>query len=242
MEPVRNHRNKLVVDAARLHRARTRRARGQTLLEGNDLIHDARMAGAVLRIVFAIPDHSVPGAVLVDQRAMARLSGTETPRGPVAVVEIPEPVEIGERDVLVSVGVSDPGNVGTLIRTAASFGMAFAYTEGTADPWAPKTLRAGAGGQFQTPIVQISAPTALGCTIVALVVEGGVPPDEVDADRVAIMVGEEASGLPETLTEVSDIRVTIPTGGATESLNAAVAAGIAAYEISKRKGNPGSGV
>ncbi len=242
MEPVRNHRNKLVVDAARFHRARARRARGKTLIEGPNLLRDARTAGAVVTIVFALQDHSVPGAVLVDRRAMERLSGTETPRGPVAVVDIPAPKEVGDRDVLVSVGVSDPGNVGTLIRTAASFGMAFAYTPGSADPWAPKTLRAGAGGQFQTPIVQIDTPAALNRTLVALVVEGGVPPSQVEADRVAILVGEESSGLPETVSDDSDIRVTIPTPGSTESLNAAVAAGIVVYEISKRKGNPASGV
>ena len=242
MALVRNHRNRLVVNAARLHRARARRAQGKTLIEGPNLLRDAREAGATIRIVFALQDHSVPGAVLVDQRAMERLAGTETPRGPVAVIDIPAPREVGDRDVLVSVGVSDPGNVGTLIRTAASFGMAFAYTPGSADPWAPKTLRAGAGGQFQTPIVLIDVPTALDRTLIALVVEGGVPPGEVEADRVAILVGEEASGLPETVSDESDIRVTIPTPGSTESLNAAVAAGIVVYEISKRRGNPASGV
>ncbi len=180
--------------------------------------------------------------MLVDDRALERLSGTKSPVGPVAVVEIPPPGDPADRDVIVSVGVSDPGNVGTLIRTAASFGMAFAYTPGTADPWAPKTLRAGAAGQFQTPIFPIADPVELGCAMVAMVVRGGVPPEEVDIGRMAILVGEEASGLPDEIVEQASVKVSIPTSGETESLNAAVAAGIVAYALAGRKGKRGGGV
>ncbi len=168
---------------------------------------------------------------------MARLAGTKSPRGPVAVVDIPNPGEVGDRDVVVSVGVSDPGNMGTLIRTAAAFGMAFAYMPGSADVWSPKALRSGAGGQFQTPVVAIDDPAELGCTVVATVVDGCVDPEEVTADRVAILVGAEAAGLPNDLVEIADALVTIPTPGATESLNAAVAAGIIIHQLAGRRGN-----
>ena len=242
MEPVRNHRNRAVVEAARLHRAVARRERGQTLIEGPALIADAIEAGAVVRAVFARPKDGFEGSMPVDERALERLAGTKSPRGPVAVVDIPDPADIGGLDVVVSVGVSDPGNVGTLIRTAASFGMAFAYMPGTADPWSPKVLRAGAGGQFQTPITPVDDPSALNRTLIATVVEGGIPPADVVAERVAILVGEESSGLPADLVERSDVRVTIQTPGATESLNVAVAAGIVIHELADRKGKPGAGV
>lgn len=240
--PVLGHRNRAVVDAARLHRARIRRERGQTLIEGPAVLHDAIEAGVTIRTVFTLPGDGPEGSVAIDARAMARLAGTRTPRGPVAVVDIPEPGEIGSRDVVVSVGVSDPGNLGTLIRTAAAFGMAFAYTPGSADPWSPKAIRSGGAGQFQTPVVAVDRPSELGLPQVATVVGGGIPPNEVDAAQVAILIGEEATGLPGEVVSGADYRVTIETPGQTESLNAAVAAGIVIYEVARRKGNTGGRV
>jgi len=235
-EPVRNHRNKLVVDAARLHRARARRERGETLLEGPKLLDDAVAAGVNIKKVFATPgEESPPNALLVDDRALQRLAGTKNPRGPVAVIDIPHSRDLGEGDFLIAYGVSDPGNVGTLIRTAASFGFSFGYTEGSADPWSPKVLRAGAGGQFQTPILRLENLPEL--PLVATVVDGGISPSAIGDDRVAVLIGEEAAGLPSELVDRARYKVTIPTTGPTESLNAGVAAGIVVYELSKRRGN-----
>ncbi len=243
MEPVRSHRAKSVVEAARLHRARHRKERGLTLVEGPSLIADAVAAGAVVREVYGLePEDS--SVIAVDQRALQRLSGTETPRGPIAVVEIPlEWIDPG-RNLLVSVGVSDPGNVGTMIRTAASFGWGFAYTEGSADPWAPKTIRAGAGGQFQTPVSKIgSLREAVGWALVATVPSGGEPPSDITDRPVALLIGEEAHGLPDWAIAAASRRLTITTSGRTESLNAAVAAGIAVYELTgKGSGEPGGDV
>lgn len=237
LEPVRSHRSRLVVDAARLHRARHRRRRGLTLVEGPKLVADVVAAGGKVVQSFALdPGDAV---IPVDERALSRLAGTKSPRGPVAVVEIPEERLDPGRDLLVSVGVSDPGNLGAMIRTAASFGWGFAYTEGSADPWAPKSIRGGAGGQFQTPVARLESLDELSeWNIVATMVRDGVPPDEVTARPVALLVGEEAHGLDPAFVEASRYRLTIPTPGLTESLNAAVAAGIAVYELSK-PGEPG---
>jgi TrmH family RNA methyltransferase len=231
MEPVRTHRAKTVVDAARLHRARDRSERGLTLVEGPDLLRDVTSAGAVVREVFAL-EGTVADATPVDHRALERLAGTKTPRGPVAVVEIPVEWLDRTRNLVVSVGVSDPGNVGTIIRTAAAFGWGFAYMEGSADPWSPKTIRAGAGGQFQTPVAHIGSLADIReWPTVAAVVREGEPPASVTKRPVALLIGEEAHGLPDWLVEGADFRLTIPTPGPTESLNAAVAAAIAIYEL-----------
>ncbi len=252
MEPVRNHRNKTVVEAARLHRARARRESGETLLEGPALVADAIHAGGDIRLLFALPAdeeaHELARSnrirlVLVDDRAMKRLAGTETPRGPIAVVQIPSETLADDRNVVVSWGVSDPGNVGTLIRTAASFDWGYAYIEGSADPWSPKTLRAGAGGQFQTAVAAISGLGDLEAwTTLGAVARGGIGPDSVVGDRFAVVIGSEATGLPSPVAAMCDHLVTIATPGATESLNAAVAAGIVVYEISKRSGHEGRSV
>lgn len=230
MEPVRSHRAKSVVEAARLHRAKDRRQRGLTLVEGPDLIDDVARSGGRIVQVFSLEPQE--GQIPIDQRALDRLSGTKTPRGPVAVVEIPVEWLDRGRNILVSVGVSDAGNVGTMIRTAAAFGWGFAYTEGTADPWAPKTIRSGGGGQFQTPVARIGSLDALsGWTTVATVVRGGdTPPLEV-SPPLALLIGEEAHGLPDWAVAACDRQMTIPMSGPTESLNAAVAAGIGVYAL-----------
>lgn len=243
MEPVRTHRSSVVVEAARLHRSRHRRERGHTLVEGPRILADAAASGVVIVRVF----HTEPGedhaVIAVDERALARLAGTKTPRGPVAVVEIPEDSLERGRNLLVSAGVSDPGNVGTMIRTAAALGWGYAYLEGSADPWAPKTIRAGAGGQFQTPVSRVGHIDELSSwAIVASVARGGVAPDEIRDRPIALLIGEEAHGLPAHMMESADHRLTIPMSGVTESLNAAVAAGIAMYALSKPGGRAGGEV
>jgi RNA methyltransferase, TrmH family len=236
MEPVRTHRAKTVVDAARLHRARDRKARGLTLVEGPDLLKDVIRAGGIVREVFGV-DSGEDGMTLVDDRALERLAGTKSPRGPVAVVEIPKEWLDRTRDLLVSVGVSDPGNVGTMIRTAAAFGWGYAYMAGAADPWAPKTIRAGAGGQFQTSVAHIGSLAEVSeWTTVATVVRDGDPLSAITPRPVALLIGEEAQGLPPRVIQSVEHRITIPTTGPTESLNAAVAAGIAIYELSRLSG------
>lgn len=226
-----------MVEAARLHRARERRQRGLTLVEGPQLIADVAASGATIREVFAV-DPEDPAMIPVDRRALERLAGTENPRGPVAVAEIPLEGLDPDRNVLVSVGVSDPGNAGTMIRTAAAFGWGYAYTDGSADPWAPKTIRAGAGGQFQTRVARVDISSDLaGWTTVATVASGGEPPTRSTETPVAVLIGEEAHGLPEWAVKSASWKLTIATPGRTESLNAAVAAGIAVYELSKGFGS-----
>jgi RNA methyltransferase, TrmH family len=245
VEPVRKSRNPKVVEAARLHRARERKQTGLTLIEGPHLLEEAIHYGAEIREIFALetdettrdlPGHLGIEVSLVDQPALKRLAGTDTPRGPIAVVVTPESVEVGERNLLVSWGVSDPGNVGTMIRIARAFGWGFGYTEGTSDPWSPKVLRSAAGNQFATPLVAIADLAqirSMGLDPVATVLNGGVEPGSLDGGRCAVLIGGEAAGLPDEVVGASRISVTIPMPGGAESLNAAVAAGILVYEISQ---------
>ncbi len=250
MEPVRSHRSKLVVDAARLHRPRIRHQRGQTLVEGPHLIEEAIKAGAAISTVFVHLDDE-RGAdlaqragltpLLVDDAALKRLAGTDSPRGPVAVVQIPEERLDRRRDLLVSWGVSDPGNVGGLVRIAWAFGWGYGFTPTSADPWSPKALRAGAGGQLHIPVAQICNLADLDAwTTMAAVVSGGEGPKRRDSAPVAVLVGEEAAGLPEGVAAAADVQVSIPMPGKAESLNVAVAAGIVVHQLSKG-GEEGTG-
>jgi len=250
MEPVRSTRNPRVTEAIRLHRARRRAETGRTLLEGLHLIEEAIRAEAPIDTVF-ICEGDEAGSdlitkldadrVVVTDLVMKRLAGTQHPRGPVGIMTIPPDEQAVDRSLMVSWGVGDPGNVGTLIRSAAAFGLAFLSGPGTADPWSPKVLRAAAGSHFRTAIERRSVLSvgmlhARGFTVVASVVEGGDPPECLTGPgRFALLVGEEGSGLPIGVVQEADLMITIPMPGHTESLNVAVAGSLMAYELASRR-------
>jgi TrmH family RNA methyltransferase len=128
--------------------------------------------------------------------------------------------------------VADPGNLGTLIRTADAFGAAVALSEGCADPTGPKALRASAGSIWRVPLLPFEV--SLAAKRVALVTSGGEPLGQVDlAGPVCFLVGAEREGLPAEIER--DVDAWIPIGGA-ESLNVGVAGAIALYEW--RRQNP----
>jgi TrmH family RNA methyltransferase len=240
-ELVASPRNRRVQEAIKLHRARERAGSGCTLLEGPHLVAEAMRAGARFEHVFATPEDPLAevarsrgiDVVIVSERVLQRLSTTESPQSPAAVVEIPDPVIPESGHVIVCWGLGDPGNMGTLIRTAAAFGMGFAVGPGCVDPWSPKVLRAAAGGHFRTCVGSVADLSGLGGRLlVATVARGGMPPGRLDAGRdSAVLVGDEAHGLPDEVVAAADVAVTIPMPGGMESLNAAVAGAIVAFAL-----------
>jgi TrmH family RNA methyltransferase len=215
-------------------------------VEGPHAVGDALAAGVEIVRVFHTPDDAEgrmaaarcgADALVVTPEVLAKVSTTQTPQSPVAVVAVPDAPLPGSGDVLVAWGVGDPGNVGTLIRAAAAFGLSFAAGPGCADPWSAKVLRSAAGGHFRAPVREITELRDLGdSTVVATVPSGGEPPSQLPDGRLAILVGDEAAGLPGEVVAQAAMHVTIPMPGGTESLNAAVAGAIVAYEASRRGG------
>jgi TrmH family RNA methyltransferase len=138
----------------------------------------------------------------------------------------------GSRDVTVALWrVADPGNVGTLIRTADAFGAAVALSPECADPLGPRALRASAGAIFRVPLVEWERVGGRG---VALVAHGGDPIAEVDlSPPLTLYLGSEREGLPDDLVAQSH-KATIALPGKAESLNVAAAGAIALYELSRR--------
>ncbi len=166
---------------------------------------------------------------VVTEAVLGRLAGTETPRGPVAVLRIPPDEGPAAGRLIAAWGVADPGNCGTLIRTAAAFGYGFVTGPGSADPWSPKVLRAAAGSHFHVPVARVSDLAALtGHELIATLPAGGEPPGPIGSDA-AVLIGSEPHGLPGDVVEVCDRAITIPMPGGTASLNAAVAGAIVAY-------------
>ena len=128
--------------------------------------------------------------------------------------------------------VADPGNVGTLFRSADAFGASIALSPGCADPTGPKALRASMGALFRVPLADFDEPSGIR---VALVPSAGTPLPELELDGdVVFVLGAERDGLPPEVLERCDVRASIPQTGGTESLNVAMAGTIALYERSRR--------
>ena len=241
-------RNRAIVATAKLHRTRERLATGKTLIEGIHLLEDAIAAGALIgpifaladdRTMFALCDQHGFEATTVAPHVIERLALTAHPKGPVAVVDTPKADPLVATDTVVLAGVSDPGNAGTLIRSAAAFGFRVATTLHTVDVWSPRVLRAGAGAHFRTPMSRLGADPlgelrSAGLEPSAAVPGGGAWPPK-GADHVAMLVGSEAAGLEPELIAGVDRLVTIPSSGQTESLNAAVAGSLIMFEVMRRR-------
>nr|MDQ3822730.1 RNA methyltransferase [Actinomycetota bacterium] len=130
--------------------------------------------------------------------------------------------------------VSDPGNVGTLLRAADAFDAGLGLSEGCADPTGPKALRASAGAVFRVPTCPFDEVTG---RRIALVARGGTPLRELDLEgQTAFVLGAERAGLPDDVLATCEERATIPQSTSAESLNVAMAGTIALYELSLRGG------
>ncbi|MFV9672052.1 MAG: TrmH family RNA methyltransferase [Acidimicrobiia bacterium] len=232
--------NQRVKAVRRLHRGRERQKTDRTLLEGPKLIEAALDAGVVPLEVYtvdggAIVDRcSAAGSEVIETSRMVleAIATTVEPQDPVAVIGIPEPRPLGVERVVVLVEIADPGNLGTLIRSAAALGWQVALLGGV-DPWSPKVLRSGAGAHFtQVParIGDFSEIASLGFTTIATIVDGGRAPNNIESESpLALLIGNEAHGLPAEMVSACDLTMTIPMTGETESLNAAVSGAIAMY-------------
>lgn len=274
-EPI-SAKNSLISDLRRLSRRRSARVeQGRFLVEGPTLVATAIEAGATIELLLkdggtVLDDHlrilteqvAATGARLVELPSgiMAKVADTVTPQ-PLAAVVTRHTVSLEQvlaagppaLPVLVLVEVADPGNAGTLLRSAEAAGAAaVVFCAGSVDPFNPKTVRSSAGSIFHVPVVEgISPRIALaslgdaGVHRVGTVARGGVSLAEAQlGDAVALVLGSEAHGLPDGLHAVLDELVTIPMVGRAESLNVAMAGTLFAFECARRRladHPPGSG-
>jgi TrmH family RNA methyltransferase len=149
--------------------------------------------------------------------------------------------------VVVCVDVRDPGNAGAVIRSADAAGAdGVVCCAGTVDPFNPKTVRASAGSVLHLPVVAGGEPTDVldalrgwGLTCLAAVAHGGTPYTEIDlTGPLALVLGNEAAGLPDTLEDRLDGGVTIPMAGRAESLNVSMAAAVLCFEVRRARSRP----
>ena len=178
---------------------------------------------------------------------MEEISTEKTPQGVVVICRRGEfyfpDLEGTASDTLLYLDrISDPGNLGTIMRTAAWFGVRqLILSPSCVDPFNTKVIRASAGTIFGIEIYQSVDPQQIrqfadrtGYSMIAMVPRGGIPPGEWEkGDKNIVMLGQEANGLSEKLTGYADRLVSIPGRGNVESLNLSVAAAIILYEITK---------
>ena len=196
---------------------------GRFVAEGEDLLAAADVAGwpAVERLVAGVD---------IEPDVLARVSGLASGTRALAVYE-ERWAEVPSGPLCVALwGVHDPGNVGTVLRGALAFGAAsVAIGPDTADPYGPKAVRASMGAIFSVPLVRVQSVDELPGERLALVAHAGQPLR--GRTEATIVVGAERTGLPDDVVKACDRIVHIPI--ASESLNAAMAATIALYELTR---------
>lgn len=261
MMEVLSERSSRVVSYAKLQRASVRRDEGQFLVEGANSV-DAALATHRAELVLVSEDeehrhmetvavargHNVP-VVGLTARAAQKLSEATTPPGIFAVCTLLDAdlaTVLQRRPTLLAVAVEprEPGNAGTLIRTADAMGAdAVVFLGDAVDPHNGKCVRASAGSLFHLPIVRerdtdaaLGELSAAGISLVATAADGELPLDDaakVLAEPTAWLFGNEAHGLPSDVVAAADHRVAIPIRGRAESLNLAAAAAICLYESAR---------
>ena len=243
--PLASPDNPLVKELRLLHKAEGRRAANAFLVEGRRAI-DGFLAGGLRPDVLLHPSAEPapahwPPARETHARVAARLSQSTTPSGWFARFSIPHPGPLDPAaGGLVLAGVSDPGNAGTLMRSAAAFGIGQVVVVGGADPWSHKVVQASAGALATVRVHVLDpaaglAPLRSGARVAALVVAGGADPATVGPAPRWLVVGSEAHGLPTDWLSDQDERLTLPMPGQVESLNASVAGSIACYLLARAR-------
>ncbi|GIF08162.1 TrmH family RNA methyltransferase [Actinoplanes siamensis] len=242
-----------IVAARRLQRRKDRDQAGRFLAEGPQAVREALAAGAVLEL-FGTPAgldrHAelaaqAPEVSPVTDEALAALAETVSPQGLVALCEqvhVPIAAALAKQPKLVAVlaGIRDPGNAGTVLRTADAAGAEAVIFAGDAvDPYNGKCVRASAGSLFHVDVVRapLDVLGLLQDSGLQVLATSGTGSDDVDSlldggllsGPTAWLFGSEAHGLPDTLLASADRRVRVPIHGGAESLNLAAAAAVCLY-------------
>ncbi len=217
-----------------------RTVEGLAVAEGPHLLHEALQSGARIHAIITVEPLDMPHH-LVDAATMASLSSVESARGVITLVDVPEsPFDQmleGNPLLVLLDGIQDPGNAGTILRSAEAFGATgVVFLKGSVNPCNPKVLRASAGSIFRIPFATMewSEFATKDLTIYAAMPIGGIAPHKAQLDKpCAFVAGNEGSGVSNTILETAR-PITIPTERV-ESLNAALATSILLYEAHRQR-------
>jgi TrmH family RNA methyltransferase len=258
--PVRIVQSKQNARLKQLRRALAHPASDLAGIEGPKLLEEALRAGLHVACVFVAQDAEplldglqLPPEteiLLLPRQLLDSALATETPQPVAALVEPPSWkwddifADAAKAPLLIVLaGLQDPGNVGTILRSAEAFGATGVVSlAGTVSAWNPKAVRASAGSLFRLPLLTASAEDCIArlretkVKIWTTAVEGAEAAERIDlAAPVALIIGNEGNGVPQELAARADGAVTISCPGPVESLNAAIAASVLLYEASRQR-------
>lgn len=244
-----------------------RSERGLVGVEGPNLLSEAARAGLRIECIFVAQGSerlldAIPPPEQVEILAMPRdllesALNTESPQAVAALIEPPDwtwahllpPGPKSAPLILLLAGIQDPGNLGTILRSAEAFGAdGVICLPGTVNPWNSKAVRASAGSVFRIPLLNVGEQEALdqlreaGVRIVTTTVRGAQPAELADlSGPAALLVGNEGNGVPIDLATKADEAITIPCPGPVESLNVAVATSVLLYEAARQRSSKSGG-
>ncbi len=260
LRPVASRQNSLVKELRRAFSRAEPTEDGHCAIEGVRMLEEAIRSGMRFKAVLfressqAVADRLLPQlasqvetAVLPDE-VFASAVATETPQGVAALVKVKpctlEDVLRASEPVLLAIaGIQDPGNLGTMLRSAEAFGASGALLgEGTTSQFNPKAIRASVGSVFRLPVarvellVAVEAMKSRGLRLVGTSSHKGTPAPETDLrGPLALVIGSEGAGLPREIMSRLDLIVAVPHSPRVESLNAAIAASILLYEAARQR-------
>lgn len=258
LEPIRSQANPLIKDIRSLQQRRKRYQERAFVVEGVRLVQDVLASGIAPRHILLredvaadllplLPGDLHPRVRVADERTFASLSDVPHPQGILAVVPMREPASDALQGleaplVVVIAGVRDPGNLGTLLRSAAGAGVDHVFlTDDSVDPYNPKVVRAGMGCHFRVNFSPVDADTLANvlssCGVIGLAeADGELSYESVDwTGSSAIIVGGEAAGASEDVRSLATARIRIPLAHGVESLNAAVAGSLLMFEAARQR-------
>ena len=247
--------NPIVKALSSLKEKKGRKERGTFLVEGGKMVSECVESGMEIvrvallssgeRPAFAetsfFKDRLDPSALLLlGEDAFRAVSDEKTPQGIVAEVKIPKHAAVPPKArCLLLDGVSDPANVGAIVRTAAAAGYREIYLADCADPYAPKSVRASMSGVFYTKLMRGTREEIIealeGVPLIAADMEGETVFSFSPPEMFCLCIGNEGNGLSDSVRARADFTVAIPMQEPVESLNAAVSAGIMMYILGKNK-------
>ena len=228
--------------------ASARREHGLFLGDGTKLLQEAILHGARIDTVFLTDGVEVPDLpdyarlVRVPRQIMEYISPMETPQGAVFLCRLPEPQALRPAaGMLVLDGIQDPGNVGTILRTADALNVPVVLLEGCADPFGWKVVRSSMGAVFRSPVVQTAwQPFRDACRAAGIPVAVTALSDrardirQADLSGLAVVIGSEGRGVRREILEQAQQELIIPMNPRCESLNAGVAAAIVMWQMAQK--------
>ncbi len=234
--------NPVIKEISKLNDKKFRKEKGAYIVEGIKPVNECIAAGCEIMRIVCVSElaENYSGATVVTHEVFESISSEKTPQGVLAIVKIPKNELIApQNSCLLLDSLQDPGNLGTIIRTANAAGYEDVYLLNCTDPYSPKAVRASMSGIFFVNIRRGNEeeilPLLKGVPLICADMDGENVFEFTPPDKFCLCIGNEGNGISEGVAQSAEFKVKIPMRETCESLNAAVSAGIAMYQLKRNR-------